>query len=156
MEARAEARYIRTSPQKARLVIDLIRGQRAGDAINILRTHEQAHRAVGGKSAALGDRQCRESFNDVDVDKLFVTECYVNEGPRMKRVRPAPMGRAYRYQRRMAHIVVKVGDGEHEGEQIAWARKHIPTGSGWASPRPGGRAGSPSRITPSCCAKIWN
>ena len=48
--------------------------------------------------------------NDVDVDKLFVTECYVNEGPRMKRVRPAPMGRAYRYQRRMAHIVVMVGD----------------------------------------------
>ena len=48
--------------------------------------------------------------NDVDVDKLFVTEAYVNEGPRMKRVRPAPMGRAFRYQRRMAHIVVKVGD----------------------------------------------
>jgi large subunit ribosomal protein L22 len=46
----------------------------------------------------------------VDVDKLFVTEAYVNEGPRMKRVRPAPMGRAYRYQRRSAHIVVKVGD----------------------------------------------
>ena len=52
--------------------------------------------------------------NDVDVDKLMVTECYVNEGPRMKRVRPAPMGRAYRYQRRMAHIVVKVGDGQKE------------------------------------------
>jgi large subunit ribosomal protein L22 len=49
-------------------------------------------------------------FNDVDVDSLFVTEAYVNEGPRMKRVRPAPMGRAYRYQRRMSHIVVKVGD----------------------------------------------
>jgi large subunit ribosomal protein L22 len=47
---------------------------------------------------------------DVDVDKLFVTEAYVNEGPRQKRIRPAPMGRAYRYQRRMAHIVVKVGE----------------------------------------------
>jgi large subunit ribosomal protein L22 len=47
--------------------------------------------------------------DDVDVDKLFVTEAYVNEGPRMKRVRPAPMGRAYRYQRRMSHIVVTVG-----------------------------------------------
>ena len=44
------------------------------------------------------------------MDKLIVTEAYVNEGPRMKRIRPAPMGRAYRYQRRMAHIVVKVGD----------------------------------------------
>jgi len=49
-------------------------------------------------------------FNDVDVDSLRVVEAYVNEGPRMKRIRPAPMGRAYRYQRRMAHIVVTVGD----------------------------------------------
>jgi large subunit ribosomal protein L22 len=49
-------------------------------------------------------------FNDVDVDALYVTEAYVNEGPRMKRVRPAPMGRAYRYQRRIAHIIVQVGD----------------------------------------------
>jgi large subunit ribosomal protein L22 len=51
-------------------------------------------------------------FNDVDVDALYVTQAYVNEGPRMKRIRPAPMGRAYRYQRRMAHIVVEVGDKE--------------------------------------------
>ena len=58
--------------------------------------------------SAIANVESRHS--DVDVDKLFVTEAYVNEGPRMKRVRPAPMGRAYRYQRRMAHIVVKVGD----------------------------------------------
>jgi large subunit ribosomal protein L22 len=45
---------------------------------------------------------------DVDVDRLYVSEAYVNDGPRMKRIRPAPMGRAYRYQRRIAHIVVKV------------------------------------------------
>ena len=51
-------------------------------------------------------------FNDVDVDALYVTEAYVNEGPRSKRIRPAPQGRAYRYQRRTAHIVVKVGDKE--------------------------------------------
>ena len=50
----------------------------------------------------------RES--DVDVDELVVTEAYVNEGPRMKRIRPAPMGRAYRYQRRMAHIAITVGE----------------------------------------------
>jgi len=53
-------------------------------------------------------------FNDVDVDALYVTEAYVNEGPRMKRIRPAPMGRAYRYQRRMSHIIVKVGDKKAE------------------------------------------
>ena len=48
--------------------------------------------------------------DDVDVDRLRVSEAYVNEGPRMKRIRPAPMGRAYRYQRRMAHIVIKVAE----------------------------------------------
>jgi large subunit ribosomal protein L22 len=48
--------------------------------------------------------------NDVDVDRLFVSEAYVNEGPRMKRIRPAPMGRAYRYQRRISHIVVAVSE----------------------------------------------
>ena len=57
----------------------------------------------------------RENRNeDVDVDKLFVTEAYVNEGPRQKRIRPAPMGRAYRYQRRTSHIVVKVGERREE------------------------------------------
>ena len=61
MQARAEARYIKMSPQKARLVVDLIRGQRAGDAINILRSHQQADRAVGRKGAALGHRQRGES-----------------------------------------------------------------------------------------------
>ena len=54
----------------------------------------------------------RAKNEDVDVDRLFVTEAYVNEGPRMKRVRPAPMGRAYRYQRRLAHIVIKVAEKE--------------------------------------------
>ena len=53
---------------------------------------------------------------DVDVDKLFIAEAYVNEGPRQKRIRQAPMGRAYRYQRRMAHIVVKLGERATEEE----------------------------------------
>ena len=111
MQAKAEARYIRVSPQKARLVVDLIRGQKAGDAHHHAAHHQQAHRADGGEGAAVGHRQrARTRIEDVDVDKLFVTEAYVNEGPRMKRVRPAPMGRAYRYQRRMAHIVVKVAE----------------------------------------------
>jgi large subunit ribosomal protein L22 len=110
MEARAEARYIRTSPQKARLVIDLIRGQKAGDAINILRTTNKRIAPSVEKVLRSAIANAENRSNDVDVDKLFVTEAYVNEGPRMKRVRPAPMGRAYRYQRRMAHIVVMVGD----------------------------------------------
>ena len=112
MQARAEARFLRTSPQKARLVVDLIRGQKAGDAINILRTTNKRISPSVEKVLRSAIANAENRNNDVDVDKLFVTECYVNDGPRMKRVRPAPMGRAYRYQRRMAHIVVAVGDRE--------------------------------------------
>ncbi len=116
MQAKAEARYIRMSPQKARLVIDLIRGMRAGDAINILRSTNKRSAPSIEKVLRSAIANAENRNNDVDVDKLLVTECYVNEGPRMKRVRPAPMGRAYRYQRRMSHIVVKVGDGQGEGK----------------------------------------
>jgi len=105
MEARAEARYIRVSAQKARLVVDLIRGRNAGEATNkrIAPTVEKVLRS------AIANAENRSA--DVDVDKLVVSEAYVNEGPRMKRVRPAPMGRAYRYQRRMAHIAITVAEG---------------------------------------------
>ena len=112
MEAKAEARYIRTSAQKARLVVDLIRGRRAGDAITILRSTNKRMAPTVEKVLRSAIANAENRFNDVDVDSLYVTEAYVNEGPRMKRVRPAPMGRAYRYQRRMAHIYVKVGDKE--------------------------------------------
>ena len=112
MQAKAEARYVRVSPQKARLVIDLIRGQRAGEAINILRTTNKRISPAIEKVLRSAIANAENRHNDVDVDQLLITEAYVNEGPRMKRVRPAPMGRAYRYQRRIAHIIVKVGDGK--------------------------------------------
>lgn len=110
MEARAEARYIRISAQKARLVIDLIRGLKANDAKVVLRTTNKKIAPVIEKvlNSAIANAADRDS--KVDVDNLKVIECYVNEGPRMKRLRPAPMGRAYRYQRRISHIVVKVSD----------------------------------------------
>jgi large subunit ribosomal protein L22 len=108
MEARAEARYIRISAQKARLVVDLIRGEQAGTAINILRSTNKRIAPVVEKVLRSAIANAENRSDDVDVDKLFVSEAYVNEGPRMKRIRPAPMGRAYRYQRRIAHIVVKV------------------------------------------------
>jgi large subunit ribosomal protein L22 len=116
MEAKAEARYIRTSAQKARLVVDLIRGQRAGEAITILKLTNKRVAPAVEKVLRSAIANAENRFNDVDVDALYVTGAYVNEGPRMKRVRPAPMGRAYRYQRRMAHIVVKVGDRAAEKE----------------------------------------
>jgi large subunit ribosomal protein L22 len=108
MEARAEARYIRISAQKARLVVDLIRGEQAGTAISILRSTNKRIAPVVEKVLRSAIANAENRSDDVDVDKLFVSEAYVNEGPRMKRIRPAPMGRAYRYQRRIAHIVVKV------------------------------------------------
>jgi large subunit ribosomal protein L22 len=111
MEARAEARYIRVSPQKARLVVDLIRGRKAGEALTILRTTNKRIAPIVEKvlRSAIANAQNRSA--DVDVDKLIVREAYVNDGPRQKRIRPAPMGRAYRYQRRVSHIAVEVTEG---------------------------------------------
>jgi len=112
MEAKAEARYIRISPQKARLVVDLIRGQQAGQAITTLRTTNKRIAPTVEKVLKSAIANAQNHSQDVDVDRLYVSEAYVHEGPRMKRIRPAPMGRAYRYQRRMAHRVVKVAEKE--------------------------------------------
>lgn len=110
MEAIATAKFIRSSPQKVRLVVDLIRGRNVSEALNILRfTKKRAATQVTKvlKSAIANVEQKDES---ADVDQLLVSKAYVNEGPRMKRMRPAPMGRALRYQRRMSHISIHVSD----------------------------------------------
>ena len=112
MEAKAEARYIRVSAQKARLVVDLIRGQQAGKALSTLRATNKRIAPTVEKVLQSAIANVQNRFEDVDVDRLMVSEAYVNEGPRMKRIRPAPMGRAYRYQRRMSHIVIKVAEKE--------------------------------------------
>jgi large subunit ribosomal protein L22 len=114
--ARAEARYLRVSPQKARLVVDMIRGQLAGDAINVLSATNKRIASAVEKVLRSAIANAENKSKDVDVDKLFIAEAYVNEGPRQKRIRPAPMGRAYRYQRRTAHIVVKLGERAAEEE----------------------------------------
>jgi large subunit ribosomal protein L22 len=112
MQVKAEARYIRVSPQKARLVVDMIRGQQAGKALVTLRTVNKRIAPTVEKVLQSAIANATNRNEDVDVDQLYVSEAYVNEGPRMKRVRPAPMGRAYRYQRRLAHIVIKVTEKE--------------------------------------------
>ncbi|MBZ5516635.1 MAG: 50S ribosomal protein L22 [Acidobacteriia bacterium] len=108
MEARAVSKFIRVSPQKARLVVDLIRGKNAGEAINILRfTKKRAsHEIAKVLHSAISNAE--QKSEHVDVDRLVVSRAYVDDGPRAKRTRPAPMGRAYRYQRRMSHITVVV------------------------------------------------
>ena len=117
MEARAEAKYVRVSPRKARLVLDMIRGKDAGLAMNTLRFTKKRIAEQVGKVLRSAIANAENKSEDVDVDRLFVTEAYVNEGPRQKRIRPAPMGRAYRYQRRMSHIVVKVGERAEAREE---------------------------------------
>ena len=111
-QVKAEARYIRISPQKARLVVDLIRGQQADAARTVLRTTNKRIAPTVLKVLESAIANATNRFEDLDVDRLYVTEAYVNEGPRQKRIRPAPMGRAYRYQRRQAHIVIKVAEKE--------------------------------------------
>ena len=107
---RAEARYIRVSPQKARLVIDLIRGQKAGSAILTLQSVNKRIAPSVEKVLKSAIANARNAAEDVDVDNLVISEAYVNEGPRQKRIRPAPMGRAYRYQRRSSHIVIELAE----------------------------------------------
>jgi large subunit ribosomal protein L22 len=112
MEARATSKYVRVSPQKARLVIDLIRGKQVGEAISVLRFTKKrvTHEVEKILHSAIANAE--EANENIDVDELVVSQAYVNGGPRMKRIRPAPMGRAYRYQRRMSHITVVVESPE--------------------------------------------
>jgi large subunit ribosomal protein L22 len=114
IEGIAQARFIRVSPQKARLVIDLIRGQRAEEALQTLRfTKKRVAKEVEKtlrSAIANAERKAEDSGESLDVDALFVTRCFVNEGPRWKRLRPAPMGRGFRYQKRTSHIIVEVAE----------------------------------------------
>ncbi|QMV19145.1 50S ribosomal protein L22 [Granulicella sp. 5B5] len=113
-EFRAEARFQRTSPQKAKLVLDLIKGLPVEAAIHtvaftnkrIAPVVEKVLRSAVANAVNLSD----ERGLDIDVDKLYVKTAVANEGPRMKRIRPAPMGRAFRYQRRIAHIIITVAE----------------------------------------------
>lgn len=113
-EFRAEARMQRSSPQKAKLVLDLIKGKRVEAALNIVAfTHKKMAPVVEGvlRSAVQNALHLSDERGlDVDVDNLVVKTAVANEGPRLKRLRPAPMGRAFRYQRRLTHIVITVAE----------------------------------------------
>jgi len=115
--AKAEGRYIHVSPQKARLVVDMIRGRQVGDAINVLQATNKRIAPTIEKVLRSAIANAENKSQDVDVDRLFVTEAYVNEGPRQKRIRPAPMGRAFRYQRRTSHIALKLDERAAEEEE---------------------------------------
>jgi large subunit ribosomal protein L22 len=125
IEAHAMARHVRVSPQKVRLVLDMIRGQQAGSALEILRfTPKRVAKDIEKvlrSAIANAERKADDAGESLDVDHLFVARCFANEGSRWKRLRPAPMGRAFRYQRRTAHIVVGVAEHSTGVEQRAAA-----------------------------------
>ena len=118
-EFRAEARYQRVSPQKAKLVLDLIKGQRVEDALHTVAFTKKRVAPLVEKvlRSALENANylSQERGLDVDVDNLYVKLAVANDGPRMKRIRPAPMGRAFRYQRRMANIIISVAERKRGG-----------------------------------------
>ena len=123
MEFRAEARYMRVSPQKARLVLELIKGRRVEEARNTLLFTKKRVAATVGKllQSAIDNANflSTEKGLDVDLDNLYVKQAVANDGPRMKRIRPAPMGRAFRYVRRIAHIEIVLAERGKSGEGLA-------------------------------------
>jgi large subunit ribosomal protein L22 len=117
-EYRAEARFQRVSPQKARLVLNLVKGLGVQRALETLAFTKKRIAPVIHKvlTSALDNAKylSDERGLDLDVDNLYVKLAIANEGPRMKRIRPAPMGRAFRYQRRLTHIIVSVAERVEE------------------------------------------
>lgn len=125
IEGVARTRFARVSPQKARLVIDLIRGHRAEEALQTLRfTKKRVAKEIEKtlrSAIANAEHKADNAGESLDVDALYVTQCFVNEGPRWKRLRPAPMGRGFRYQKRTSHIVVQVAEHHRAAEGRAAA-----------------------------------
>ena len=123
MEFRAKKMFLRVSPQKAQLVLDLIKGRRVEDARNTLMfTKKRVAEHVGKLLQSALDNAnflATEKGLDVEIDNLYVKRAVANDGPRMKRIRPAPQGRAYRYQRRIAHIELVLAERGKNGEAVA-------------------------------------
>lgn len=130
VEAHATAKYVRTSAQKAGLVMDLIRGRDVNQALATLQFARKsvAHDIEKVLRSAIANAQQKEGFGG-DVERLYVSACYANQGPSMKRVRPAPMGRAFRVVKRTTHLTVRVAErpvkvrAAGAGEPVRGARK---------------------------------
>src|ERR1700721_1120397 len=132
-EYRAEARFQRVSPQKARLVLDLIKGRGVQEALETAAftkkriapvIHKLLTSAVDNAKYVSGERGI-----DLDVDNLYVKSAIANDGPRMKRIRPAPMGRAYRYQRRLTHIILSVAERDGGNSHLVTKADEPETGA---------------------------
>jgi large subunit ribosomal protein L22 len=111
LEARALRKNIHSSPRKMRLVIDLIRGKNANEALGILRfmPNHASRDAESVLNSAVKNLLNKYEDKGVDTDEIYVKEVYVNQGPTQKRMLPAPMGRAYRMRKRSNHLTIVVG-----------------------------------------------
>jgi large subunit ribosomal protein L22 len=131
---------MRVSPQKARLVLNLIRGQRAEEARNTLAFTKKRVAATVGKllQSAIDNANflSTEKGLDVDLDNLYVKHVAANDGPRMKRIRPAPMGRAYHYVRRIAHIEIVLAERNRNGAPVVHTVGEEHKAATHAKPRP--------------------
>lgn len=121
-EYRASAKYQHVSPQKARLVLDLIKGRGVQEALETAAFTKKRIAPVIHKllTSAIDNAKyvAGEHGIDLDVDGLYVKQAVANDGPRMKRIRPAPMGRAYRYQRRLTHIMLSVAERQEAASDL--------------------------------------
>ncbi|MFN2237907.1 MAG: 50S ribosomal protein L22 [Thermoanaerobaculia bacterium] len=118
MEARAQLRYMKASPQKVRLVVDLVRGKKVEDALEILRFTKKSCAKDLEKLLRSAVANAENAEASADIDELVVSKIWVDEGPREKRVQPAPMGRAYQIIKRQSHVTVTLSD-----EVVAEGRK---------------------------------
>ena len=109
MEARAKLSYARISPRKVKIVIDLIRNKPVGVALGILKTTPKAASPIVEKllKSAIANA---ENNNGMNVENLYIEECYANKGPTMKRIKPRAQGRAYRIEKRMSHITIVLNE----------------------------------------------
>ena len=143
LEAQATARGIRTSAQKAGLVCDLIRGKGVNQALATLQFTRKtiARELAKVLRSAVSNAQQHDGFSG-DVERLYVSACYANQGPSMKRVRPAPMGRAYRVAKRTAHLTIRVAERPLKIARVADQGDAAARGSGRTKRAAGGGAGS--------------
>lgn len=119
MEAKAVARYIPSSPRKMRAVIDLIRGKSVDEALNILHYTPKRAAKIAEKvlRSAVANFMNKESERRVDISDLYVKSAYVDPGPMLKRVLPAPFGRAYIIRKRSNHLTIVVAEKSKEEKQ---------------------------------------
>jgi len=116
MEVTAKLRYLRGSAQKVRLVADLIRGKGVQDAVNLLEVTNKAAAKHVQKCLKSAIANAEDRDDHVDVDRLYVKEIFVDGGPMFKRIRPAPMGRAFRVLKRQSHITIKLDTRKGDGK----------------------------------------